>query len=213
MAKLINSLLSGSSGKIGQIVVVQLGDQEIIRALPKKRAGSSVEQLLVQHRMKMVYAFLSGYGNYARKFFGQKVGVRSCYNFAMTSILKAFKLDYENNRLDPVYSEIEFSSGSLLPPVPAQLTSAEPEWLTLTWVDNAAGNPERATDQVQLLYCVGGEKTPVFIENAARRSDAVFTLALPPGLSGKTLHVWMAFRNVAQTEVSDSAYCDSLVIN
>ena len=35
MAKLINSLLSGSSGKIGQIVVVQLGDQEIIRALPK----------------------------------------------------------------------------------------------------------------------------------------------------------------------------------
>lgn len=213
MAKLINSLLSGSSGKIGQIVVVQLGDQEIIRALPKKRAGSSVEQLLVQHRMKMVYAFLSGYGNYARKFFGQKVGVRSCYNFAMTSILKAFKLDYENNRLDPVYSEIEFSSGTLLPPVPAQLTSADPEGLTLTWVDNAAGNPERATDQLQLLYYVGGEKTPVFLENAARRSDAVFTLALPPGLSGKTLHVWMAFRNLNQTDVSTSMYVGNVVIN
>lgn len=213
MAKLINSLLSGSSGKIGKIVVVQLGDQEIIRALPKKRSSSSVQQLLVQHRMKIVYAFLSGYENYARKFFGQKVGVRSCYNFAMTSVLKAFKLDYENNRINPVYSEIEFSSGTLLPPIPAQLTSANSESLTLAWIDNAAENPECSADQLQILYCSEGEKTPVFIENAAKRRDTTFTITLPSSLSGITLHVWMAFRTITHTEVSASAYVGSIVIN
>ncbi len=210
MAKLINSILSGSSGKIGKLVVVQLGDQEIIRALPKKRAGSSQDQLLVQQRMKNVYAFLSGYETYARKFFGKKVGVRSIYNFAMTSVLKAFKLDYENNQIIPVYEEIAFSSGTLLPPVSAQLTASVVGSFTLNWFDNSAGNSDRETDQLEVLYCVEGEIIPFFIENASQRSAANFIVDLPPDLAGNKLHVWMAFRNLNQTEVSNSLYVGTI---
>ena len=61
---------------------------------------------MVQERMKNVYAFLSGYATCARKFFGKKVGVRSIYNFVMISVLKAFKLYYENNQIIPIYEEI-----------------------------------------------------------------------------------------------------------
>lgn len=212
MAKLIKSLLSGSSGKIGGFVVVNLGGIEIIRALPKKRSGSSPKQLLVQQRMKSVYEFLAGYDTYARKFFGEKIGVRSSYNFAMTNVLKAFKIDYENNKIIPAYDEIQFSSGNLLPPISTQLTASVSGSFTLTWFDNSAGHIERETDQLQILYCVDGEKKPVFTENVAHRNDAAFTMNIPPNLPGKTLHVWMAFRTMTHTEVSISTYVSSIIL-
>ena len=110
MGKLIDSLLSGSSGTIGRIVIANVSGNEILRARPRKRTKEgSLKQLLIQLRMKKSYDFMLPYKEFAKTNFGTRSGMKSPYNQAITNVLTAFKLDFILNVITPVYSEIEFA--------------------------------------------------------------------------------------------------------
>ena len=69
MGKLYDSLLSGSSGKIGRLVVANLFGTEILRKRPRKRTAAPTDkQLLVQQRMKRSYDFILPYKEFAREY-------------------------------------------------------------------------------------------------------------------------------------------------
>ena len=213
MGRLIDSLLSGSSGTVGRIVVANVSGNEILRARPRKKTKeASLKQLLIQSRMKKSYDFLLPYKEFAKVFFGVRSGMKSPYNQAMTNVLNAFKLDFVLNVVTPVYSEIEFARGALLGAIPTGLTSVTPLTFTLTWFQNSGVDPLRETDAVQLLYMAEGETKPVFLEDLAVRLDATVELPLPPNLQGKTVHVWMCFRAADRTAVSLSSYAGTVVI-
>lgn len=99
MGKLNDSLLSGSSGRTGRLVVANVSGTEILRVRPRKRTGQpSAKQLLIQERMKQCYDFILPYKAFASLYFGYRTGMRSSYNQAITNLLNAFKLDFVLNR-------------------------------------------------------------------------------------------------------------------
>ncbi|QOW10576.1 hypothetical protein Q73A0000_09420 [Kaistella flava (ex Peng et al. 2021)] len=213
MGKLIDSLLLGSSGRIGRLVVVNIPGNEILRSRPRKKLKEfTARQLLIQARMRKSYHFLLSYKEFAKVHFGQRTGMKSCYNQALSNVLNTFKLDYVLNEVTPVYSEIEFARGSLRSIVPTGLTSPLPLSMNLTWYENSGGDPLRKTDEVQLLFIAEGELKPVFIENIALRLDTTVDIPLSPHFQGKTVHVWLAFRSADCSQVSSSSYAGSVII-
>ena len=213
MGKLTDSLLSGSSGRTGRLVVANVSGTEILRSRPRKRSGDpSPNQLLVQNRMIKCYDFISPYKAYAKKYFGKRVEMRSQYNQAMTNLLDAFKLDFLLHTITPVFAEIEFARGNLLAAIPTVLTAPAVGSFTVEWFDNSGGIVERETDQLQLLYYAENEKKPVFLENSGERNDLTYTVPVAPNLQGKTLHVWIAFRTLDLVETSTSSYVGSVVL-
>lgn len=213
MGKLNDSLLSGSSGRTGRLVVANVSGTEILRARPRKRTGQATpKQLLVQNRMTQAYNFLSAYSSFAKEYFGKRLGMRSRFNQAMTNVLDAFKLDFVTLTINPVYSEIEFAHGSLLAANPTALTVTAAGSFTLDWFNNSAGNVEREVDELQVLYYAVDEKKPIFLENAGIRADGTLDIPVAPTLTGKTIHVWMAFRSSVLLEASVSAYVGTVVL-
>ncbi len=214
MGKLNDSLLSGSYGRTGRLVVANVAGTEILRIRPRKRTSSpSAKQLLVQARMKNCYDFISPYKAFASLHFGVKVGMRSCYSLAMTNLLDANKLDFTTMTITTVYSQVEFAKGPLLSAIPTGLSAPSAAAFTVDWYNNSAGSADREADQLQLLYFAEGETKPVFMENAAQRLDASLTVSVSPNLQGKTVHVWLAFRSVDLISVSVSAYVGSVLIS
>lgn len=213
MGKLSDSLLSGSYGRTGRLVVANLAGTEILRARPRRRSGApSAKQALVQQRMKRSYDFISAYKHYAKQYFGTRIGMKSPYNLAMTNILAAMKLNYATSTVEPAYQEIEFSRGSLLTAIPTAVSTPAAATFQVQWFNNSGGNPDREADQLQLLYYAEGDLKPVLLENAAVRLDTLLDVALPPAFTGKTVHVWIAFRSDDLMSVSVSSYAGSIVI-
>lgn len=213
MGKLQDSLLSGSSGRTGRLVVANFAGTEILRVRPRKRTGSPTpKQALVQNRMKLCYNFILPYKSYASKYFGNRSGMNSRYNQAITNIINAYKLDFTALTITPVFSEIDFSRENLLAPVPTALTSPVAGSFTVDWFDNSVADPDRQTDQLQVLYYADEELKPIFMENSAERQDATLSVAVPPNLVGKTVHVWIAFRDALFLEASGSSYVGTVLI-
>lgn len=76
MSKLNDSLLLGSSGRTGRLVVANVNGTEILRVRARKSTKPvSPKQELIWTRMKTYYAFLESYKNYASAFFGVRVGL------------------------------------------------------------------------------------------------------------------------------------------
>ena len=214
MGKLSNSLLSGSYGRTGRLVVANVGGTEILRHRPRKQGQTTnPRQLLVQQRMREAYSFLTSYKHFATKYFGRKIGMKSPYNMAMANLLNAFELDYTLMQVVPVYGDIGFARGSRTQAIATGLTSAAANSFTLQWMDNSGGNPVLQTDRAQILYAAEGENTSVFMENVATRLEGTFTAPLTPDWSGKTVHVWLAFLADDDSAVSNSIYAGSVVVS
>lgn len=213
MGKLNDSLLSGSSGRTGRLVVANVNGFEILRARPRKRTGPPTpKQLLVQTRMTKAYDFVSAYTSFAKDYFGKRIGMRSRFNQAMTNVLDAFKLDFTTLAITPAYNEIEFARGSLLAANPTALTATVAGSFTIDWFNNAAGNADREVDDLLVLFYAENDKKPIFLENAAVRADGTIDIPVAPTLQGKAIHVWIAFRSTILLEASTSAYVGSILL-
>lgn len=115
MGKLYDSLLSGTSGRTGRIVVANVYGNEITRVRPKKRTSQpTAKQLLIQNRMKRCAEFLQSYRGYACKHFGARSGMKSCYNLAMTNLMENFNINYKDSTIIPDYPKIFFQRGICL---------------------------------------------------------------------------------------------------
>lgn len=211
MGKIYDSLLSGSSGRTGRIVIANVNGNEISRIRPRKRTKApSQKQLLIQQRMKMVIDFMAQYRAYACKHFGYRVGLRSCYNQAFTNVTNSFALDYSNFTITQNYNQVSFSKGNLLAAIPQTISLPSPEILQITWQNNGITTPERETDMLQILMAIEDENNTFFIENAAQRQDETYNINLSNHQLGKTLHLWIAFRSLEQDSVSNSVYLGSI---
>lgn len=213
MGKLIDSLLAGSSGRVGRVVVANMFGNDILKHRPRrKQSAPSAKQLLIQERMKKSYIFITAYKEFAKRYYGVRIGMKSPYILAITNVLNAFKIDFNTLEITPTYSEIEFAKGPLLGAIPTGLASTTPSTFTLTWYENSGSDPLREIDQLQLLYIAEGESKPVLMQNVALRAGATVEIPVAPNLQGKTVHVWMAFREDDLTSVSMSSYAGNILI-
>lgn len=211
MGKLYDSLLSGTSGRTGRIVVANVFGNEITRIRPKKRTSQpTAKQLLIQNRMKRCAEFMQSYRGYACKYFGIRSGMKSPYNQAMTNLMENFRINYADSTITPDYSAILFSKGNLLAPIPLILNLASAESLEISWQNNSASSTERENDLAQILISAETENQSYFVENAAKRSDGSYTVNLPVNFRNKTIHAWIAFRSADAILASNSQYAGSI---
>lgn len=211
MGKLYDSLLSGTSGRTGRIVVANVYGHEFTKIRPRKRTSPpTIKQKLIQDRMKDCATFMQSYRGYACNYFGNRIGMKSSYNLAMTNLMNNFNIDFVASTVTVNYPGILFSKGSLLSPVSNPLALPTATTLEVSWQDNSGINVERQQDQAQILIAAEDDINTTFIENAAVRMDASYTVNLPVHLQGKTLHVWMAFKNQDETNASNSLYLGSI---
>lgn len=207
MGKLSDSLLSGSNGRTGRLVVANVLGIEVIRMRPRRRTNQpSDKQSLIQQRMKKCLDFIGGYSAFACKHFGYRVGLRSCYNLAMNNLLLAFKVDYTSMTITPTYSEIAFSKGALLQPLPTGLSASTVGTFDIEWYNNAPAGSIRENDDLQVLFLQDNAITPILMENMAKRIDTTVSIPIPVYLQGQKIHVWIAFRAADTPEVANSIY-------
>lgn len=211
MGKMYDSLLSGTSGRTGRIVVANVYGNEYTRIRPRKKTSApTAKQLLIQNRMKDCATFMLSYRSYACSYFGNRIGMKSCYNLAMTNLISNFNIDYLTATITPYYPGILFSKGTLLGPVANPLAIPSAEFLQISWQNNAGGNVLREADLAQILVSADNELNTIFIENAAKREDVSYKFNIPMHMQGKTLHVWLAFKNEDESNASNSLYLGSI---
>lgn len=211
MGKLYDSLLSGTSGRTGRIVVANVYGHEFTKIRPRKRTSAPTpKQKLIQDRMTECATFMQSYRGYACNFFGNRIGMKSSYNLAMTNLMSNFNIDYVASTITPNYPGILFSKGNLLSAVANPISLPTATTLEISWQDNSGGNADRQNDQAQILVAAENENNTLFIENAVIRKDVTYTVNLPVHLQGKTLHVWLAFKNQDETNASNSLYLGSI---
>lgn len=211
MGKLYDSLLSGTSGRTGRIVVANVYGNEITRIRPRKRTSApSLKQQLIQMRMKMSADFMASYRTYACLYFGTRVGMKSPFNLAMTNVMENFVIDYVAETITPNYAGIAFSKGKLLGVAPEPLQLPAATTLEVNWSDNSGGNITREGDLAQILIAAENEVNTFFSENTAPRNAGSATVTLPSHLQGKTLNVWLAFRSADESLASSSLYLGTI---
>jgi len=211
MGKLYDSLLSGTSGRTGRIVVANVSGNEISRIRPRKRTSQpTAKQLLVQNRMKKCALFMQSYRGYACKYYGTRTGMKSSYNLAMTNLMDNFKINYTDASIIPNYPMLSFSKGNLLAPIPLTLNLASASTLEISWQDNATGHADREDDFAQIVVAAEGEDLSIFVENAAKRSDTSYTVNMPINFQNKTIHIWIAFRTENGELASNSQYAGTV---
>lgn len=211
MGKIYDSLLAGTSERTGRIVVANVYGNEISRIRPRKHTSTpSAKQELIRLRMKECALFISSYRGYACSYFGNRVGLKSCYVQALTNLLENFVIDYAAASITINYARIMFSKGNLLAPVMNAISLPAANTLSVSWNDNSAGDPDRENDLVQILVAAIGSSNTLFIENAATRSEASCSITLPENMQGVILHVWLVFRSQDGETASNPLYMGSL---
>ena len=91
MGKVYDSLLSGTSGRTGKIVVANMFGNEVSKIRPRRRTSAPTpKQQLIQQRMTLSAEFMQSYRGYACQHFGKRIGMKSCYNLAMTNLMSSF---------------------------------------------------------------------------------------------------------------------------
>lgn len=213
MGRVNDSILSGTTGRTGRVVIVNLYGHEYSRIRPRRRTGEpTVKQQLIYQRLKNALSFMEPYRAYACKYFGNRVGVKSRYNMAMSNVLDAYTIDNDTQTMTRDDTQIAFAKGPLLGVIPVNLESVTPGNVTFEWFDNSGTTLERQDDQLQLLTVPENENDTAFFENIALRKNTTVTVNLTTRASGKTCHVWAAFLDPQSQKASNSFYLGAVTI-
>ena len=212
MGKVNDSLLSGTSGRTGRIVVANVFGNEISKIRPRKRSKKpSLKQQMIQQRMKKCAEFMASYRSFACNHYGKRVGMSSCYNLAMTNLLENFVINHANQSFNINYSAISFARGNLLGIIGVTFSLTSPDSIEINWQNNAGAITERENDWLQVLFGVEDQSNTIFLENVAMRSSETYTAIIPPIENGNTVHVWLSFRSEDNSDVSTTFYAGSLI--
>lgn len=215
MGKVTDSLLAGTQGRTGRVVISNIQGHEISRARPRRRNRTSTPaQQLVKNRFNFAINLIQGYKEVAKQFYGKRAGLKSPYNMAMGNLLKAAPLDTENLMFTFRPELVEFTKGNLPQPQPIGLTSNNPLEVTINWQNNGF-EPEHDNNTLYIMYAEG---TPTQLKSAihkanATRADETYTFLLPPNLQGAEIYCWISFVDSNSKEAAISAYLGTITVS
>lgn len=215
MGKITDSIISGTSGRTGRIVVANVDGIEISRIRPKKSTKEpSPKQILVKNRFNLSINFVKSYKEFAKEFFGVRHKMKSTYNQALGNVMNALQLDMDNLTITPNYNHIQFCKGKGVKAQPTAISSPNPMAIQINWENNAIGT-EAENDYLVILLAQDQEleNETLFFETQMVRKDTSYELQLLPRYQNKEMHVWMAFVDQNKKYVSNSTYIGSILVS
>lgn len=213
MGKVGNSIISGTSGRTGRIVVANVNGVEISRIRPQKsNKPPTPTQQAQRDRFKFCVSFLSGYRQFAKKYFGTPSGLVTRYNQAFSNVMDAVSLN-EKNQLEVDCEKIMFCKGNLLDIEPISFSSPDALAVEVEWNNNSEGDADRENDELVLVYYSDFEESTHLKVTSAKRSDKTYSFNVLPKYQNKEVHIWCAMKAADETMSSKSVYLGSLTIS
>ncbi len=199
----IDHLFDTGQGLLGNLVLYKVGGKGRIRTRPAQyRDKKSPAQLAQRQRMKVMLQFLKPFSRLLRITYAAEAVGRSAMQAAQSYNMRhALDGEYPDIYVDK--SKVLLSRGPLPVPVNAKVT-AQPEGLLIEWENSpeAALHHPFDTLVIMALSAEKGQTDVRFTET--RRSEGRHTWT--PVLHAGPVAVWIAFRNQAQTEMSESIF-------
>jgi hypothetical protein len=199
--------LGGFKGKLGTIIGSIWKDQYVIKARPRKRKDNP-NQSQIEHRAKfaLIIAFLKRFAGVLRETIQEES--MSGSNSALADIMEnAVTGNYPSYDLD--YPKVKLAKGALIGAQDAMASALNPGEIVFNWANNTARDASGTDKALIMSYCPE-LKRAAYEYDAADRSTATATLAMPSAFSGKVVHTWMTF--TSDKGVADSEYCGSVTV-
>lgn len=214
MGKITDSLLSGTRGRTGRIVVSNIDGIEISRMRPRRTNRTSTpKQQVIKERFNFASRFIQGYKTLIKSYYGKRIGLKSPYNQAMSNLLQAIPCDMNLLEYTINYDKIQFTKGSLLEVQPLNVNSDDPLTVTINWINNATIEVNE-NDTLVVLYAEdGNDKSQTnLVQTTAKRKTSTYQLQLLPKFQGVSIHIWMSFISELKQEASNSIYLGQILV-
>lgn len=209
MGKIQTGILGGFQGKVGTVIGSTWRGEDIIKALPKKRADNPSElQKLQRIKFKAVSEFLNPVRDTVSKYFSNDVGVKSRYNLATSyHLLNAVEVTDEVATI--LFNRVMLSKGTLFsfqnPTVVPKGTE-----VTLNWEDNSLMGNAKAEDSVNVVFYSKELQLFFVYETVAERSALTANITLPQNLAGSAVEVYAFLYSNTIKFSSNSVYLGSI---
>ncbi|MES2455798.1 MAG: DUF6266 family protein [Bacteroidota bacterium] len=211
MARLLNGLMGGISGKIGNMEAYVLNGRTYLRAAKKiKNTAPTEKQLAARMRLNVVNRFINSMTSYVGVGFALFARDKT---FSANNAAKSYQLKHAVNGEYPnfeiAYPNVLLSTGSYpmaLNPVVSVLDAC----LQFNWELSPMDSAYTSNGQTMLLaYCPELQKSHYKIGGASRYSG-IDSLSLPDTFKGKRLECYLSFVADDRKAISDSSYLGSL---
>jgi hypothetical protein len=206
MAKIGDNIYSAGQGSVGNVVMYTMHGKNFIRSKPSKYKDRKSEAQLAQRaRMQVVTGFLISFKELIRKTYaGEAVG-RAPYHAAKSQVMMhAIEGSYPDFTINKKAALL--SKGPL--PLPGEVSvSLQEGGLLVEWSDSAANLKQHGRDNLVVIAQDKQSGGCEYIFSGARRTDKRYLWKINMPVSQDELpDIWIAFRNVDETEMSDSMY-------
>ncbi|HLN75037.1 MAG TPA: DUF6266 family protein [Prolixibacteraceae bacterium] len=212
MAKLVNGILGGFSGKVGTVVGACWKGIDYIRSLAASITNPRTPAQLEQRaRFTLIITFLRSLTAFLRIGFRGAALKMSAFNAAMAyNVKNAIKGTYPNYEID--FTKVLLAQGSLAGALNPAVDSTTPGKVDFTWADNSDQPNAMEDDQAFLVVHEPISKRSFTILGGAARQALADSITLPEYLSGTQVHCYIGFTNANESEVSDSVYVAALIV-
>ncbi|WP_291064030.1 DUF6266 family protein [Empedobacter sp. UBA3239] len=214
MGKITDSLLSGTRGRTGRIVVSNIEGNEISRIRPRKSNRiPTPKQQVIKDRFNFAVQFIQGYKALAKTYYGKRAGLKSPYNQAMANLLQSMPCNMDTLTFSIDYDAIQFTKGNLLEPQPVNVIADDPLSVTITWTNNATELVDQ-NDTLVILYAEDGntKAQSTVVQTTVKRSEESYVLQFLPKYQGTDVHVWMSFLSVIKQDAAPSIYLGQVTV-
>lgn len=209
MGKIQTGILGGFQGKVGTVIGSTWRGEDIIKALPKKRADNPSElQKLQRIKFKAVSEFLNPVRDTVSKYFSNDVGVKSRYNLATSyHLLNAVEVTDEVATI--LFNRVMLSKGTLFSFQNPTVVPTGTE-VTLNWEDNSLMGNAKAEDSVNVVFYSKELQLFFVYETVAERSALTANITLPQNLAGSAVEVYAFLYSNTIKFSSNSVYLGSI---
>jgi Family of unknown function (DUF6266) len=210
MGKIGKGILGGVSGKVANVIGGNWKGIDYLRSKPQSVANPrTVLQVNQRTKFALVLRFLQpnlsfvkiGYKNFAVK--------QSQFNSAMSYILNNAIVGTDPTDFAIDYSFALLSRGTLSGALNPVFDLSTPGQVQFGWDDNSNEGNALATDKVMVVIFNPLKGESVLITDGATRADLSQTVVIPNSYAGDDLQLFISFKNVEETQLSNSIYIGS----
>ncbi len=205
MATIINGLMGGISGRIGNVVGVARNGSFYLRSRPARvKNPRTKEQTAQRSRFSVTMAFLKTCAPLLRVGFrSEALGMKSAFNAAMSYNMQHAVEDGQWG-LEIDFPNVLVSKGTLptSPMVYAAIVNGE---LCVRWDDS----PEKkagSNDEVVMLAYNPARQRAIYDLHAGKRKHNESSLLLPSQWQDDAVETYISFMSADASRVSDSLY-------
>lgn len=212
MAKLVNGILGGFSGKVGTVVGACWKGIDYIRSLAASITNPNTPAQQEQRaKFTLMITFLRSLTAFLRFGFRSSALKMSAFNAAMAyNVKNAIKGLYPAYEID--YTKVLLAHGPRAGALNPTVVSVVAGKVDFTWEDNSGELNAMADDLVYLVVHEPISRRSISLISDDTRQALASSVTLPDVMSGKQVHCYIGFTNANESEVSDSAFIATILV-